>query len=66
MLNASGSVSHRLSSPSAGFNTIFINGKPVVNNIGVDGKEGVIEPSFDLVSGGFRTIRSIWRELVDE
>ena len=63
----SGLVSKRLDAPSAGFTTINIGGKPVVNNSGVNDKnQKVVDGiTFNSSATGFSTKRSIWREIID-
>ncbi len=64
---ASGLVSQRLNAPSAGFSVINVNGKPVVNNSGVNttNQEKIDDIPFNDTATGFKRKRSIWREIAD-
>ncbi|WP_020167435.1 MULTISPECIES: pilus assembly protein [Methylotenera] len=67
VIPGSGLVSHRLSAPSGGFNTLNIGGEGVVENQPVSGKdqETINDIPFNSSATGFATKRSIWREIID-
>ncbi|MEE9332078.1 MAG: PilC/PilY family type IV pilus protein [Methylophilaceae bacterium] len=62
-----GSVSQRTSSPSVGFNVVYIGGKPAVSNVVADDPNPAIIDglAFGGGDGKFQLRRSIWREIVE-
>lgn len=64
---SAGVVSSRTSSPTVGFNVVYINGKPKVSVVAADDPTPKLIPDipFSGSGTGFQKRRSIWRELVN-
>jgi len=63
--NANNIVAQRTTSPSVGFNVVYIDGKPKVSNVVADDENPKLLPDipFDPSGTGFQLRRSIWREI---